>query len=121
MIEQVVLYIIGFSIFVGLQSLVINGIKTCFEGGCINDLDKGRVCKGMIFYKLNPEFFEINKDKWWAHPIYVCIKCMASFWGACTYWPIVLWLFGFHYSEVPIFIFDMFILTYLNYFFYKKI
>lgn len=121
MIEQVVLYIISFSIFVVLQSLIINGIKTCFEGGCTNDIEKGKVCNGMIFYKLNSEFFEMNKDKWWAAPVFNCIKCMASFWGFITFWPIIIWLFGFHSIEILIFIFDIFILVSLNWWIYKKL
>ncbi len=121
MIGQVALYIIGFTIFLALQSISINGIKICFEGGCTQDIEKGRICSGMIFYKINPEFFERNKNKWWASPTYGCIKCMSSFWGALTYWPIVLWLFGFHFIEIFVFVFDMFILVYLNFYFYKKI
>lgn len=121
MIEQITLYIISFSIFVILQSLVINGIKTCFEGGCTNDIEKGIVCKGMIFYKLNPEFFERNKDTWWSPAVFTCIKCMASLWGTITYWPVVLFLFDFHFIEILVFIFDLFILVTLNWIIYKKL
>lgn len=104
-----------------MQALIINGIYECFRGGCIEDMTKGRLCAGNILWKLNPEFFENNKHKMWAQPLFGCIKCMASAYGAITFWPPVLWKFGFHFWEIPVFIADMFILVYLNYFLYKRL
>lgn len=45
---------------------------------------------------------------------------MASFWGAVTYWPAVIYLFGFNLVEIPVFIFDVFILVTTNWIIYKK-
>lgn len=121
MIEHIILYFISFSIFVVLQSLAINGWHACFEGGCVDDLHVGKKCSGNIFYKISPPFFEKNKGKEWARPLWGCVRCESSAIGALTYWPIVLWLFGFHIIEILVFIFDVFILVYLNYFLYKKL
>ena len=54
-------------------------------------------------------------------PLIECIKCMASFWGALTFWPVAIALIGFHWFLIPLFIADVFILVYLNYFYYKKL
>jgi len=121
MIQEVVLYLVAFMIFVVLQSLAINGIYELFRGGCIeNDMKKGRVCSGNLFYMISPEFFERNKNKTWASPFFGCVKCMASFYSLITFFPTVIYLFGFHWEEIFIWAFDAFILVFLNYFFYKK-
>lgn len=80
---------IGFFIFCFLQALFINGVHYCFQGGCVNDIKDGKVCKGEIFYKMAPRFFERNKNKTWFKPIGGCIKCMASVWGTITFWSVV--------------------------------
>ena len=121
MIEQIVLYVIGFAIFLILQSLAINGWHTCFEGGCVEDIHAGKKCSGNIFYKISPSFFEKNKGKEWARPLWGCVRCESSVIGALTYWPVVLSLFGFYSVEVLVFIFDVFILVSLNYYIYKRI
>jgi hypothetical protein len=54
-------------------------------------------------------------------PIIECVKCMASFWGALTYWPVVTSVFGFHYWELPVFAFDVIILVYLNFYYHKQL
>jgi len=121
MIEQLILYIISFLIFVVLQSMAINGWHTCFEGGCVDDINTGKKCSGNIFYSISPSFFEKHKGKEWTRPLWGCVKCESSVIGALTYWPIVLCIFGFYPIEILVFIFDMFILVYLNYFMYKKL
>jgi hypothetical protein len=68
-----------------------------------------------------PFFFERNKVKWWSSPLYSCIKCMSSVWGAITFWPIVVYLFRFHWIQIGIFLFDVPILCSLNYYIYKKL
>jgi len=45
---------------------------------------------------------------------------MSSVWGGLTYWPTVLWVYGFRVEEIPVFIADVFILVYLNWFLYKR-
>lgn len=57
---------------------------------------------------------------WLRKPIIQCIKCMSSFWGALTFWPVVLFLLGFNWLEIPVFFADMFSLTYINWILYKK-
>lgn len=121
MIEEVVLYCISFLIFVVSQSLAINGIYECFRGGCVNDIVKGKVCSGNIFYQLSPDFFEKHKNKIWAKPLFGCLRCMSSVYGALTFWPIVIMVFGFYPIEIIVFVFDVFILVYLNMFFYKRL
>lgn len=63
---------------------------------------------------------EYKYSKWLRKPIIQCIKCMSSFWGALTFWPVVLCLFGFNLLEIPIFFADVFSLTYLNWIIYLK-
>jgi hypothetical protein len=121
MVEHVLLYTILFGIFVVLQSLAINGIHECFKGSEWKDLNKGDTYSGMIFYPIARWMKRNIKQQWILKPTVDCIKCASSFWGAITYWPIVLIVFGFYTVEILIFIFDMFILVYLNYFFYKKV
>jgi hypothetical protein len=99
--------IIVFSIFLVLQSLFINGVKYCFE-------------KDNLFYNINPIFFERHKDKWWAKPLWRCIRCMASVYGTITFWPAVLYAFGFNVIEIPLFLFDIAILIPINWIIYKK-
>lgn len=116
-----ILYLVGFCLFVVLQSLSINGFHYSMQGGCVNDLHKGKVCKGNALYMICPSFFESNKNKWWSAPLWSCIKCMSSFWGAVTFWPVVVYLFGFHWPEIGVFLFDIPILCSLNYYIYKKL
>ena len=116
-----ILYVVGFCLFVVLQSLAINGIFYSFQGGCVNDLNKGKVCSGNIFYKINPSFFEKHRGMWWTMNLWGCVRCMASTYSALTFWPSVVYLFGFHWCEVFVFVFDIFILTSLNYYIYKKL
>lgn len=121
MIEQVVLYLISYVIFVFLEALAINGVHEAFKGSCYEDLKKGRVCSGNIFYKINPEFFERHKGKNWTMPWWGCIKCSSSGVGGVIFWATVLSVFGFKYFEIPLYIFNTFVLTTLNWWIYKKL
>lgn len=104
---ELLVKLLCFAIFLIMQSIFINGVHFCFE-------------KGNVFYILNPVFFEKNKKKWWALPIWVCIRCMASVYGTITYWPAVIYGYGFHYIDIPVFIFDVVCLTVINWIVYKK-
>ena len=119
--SEVLIDLICFCIFVFLQALFINGIYECFQGGCVQDMNTGKKCDGMIFYKINPSFFEKNKGKWWSYFIFYCVKCMSSFWGALTFWPVVIYFFGFHYEEIFVYLFDIGVLITLNWIIYKKL
>ncbi len=117
-----VLYGICFLIMVFIQALIINGIHECFQGEAIrDDLKQKTFYQGMIFYMIAPKFFERNKYKFWAKNIYGCVKCMSSTFGAITYFPLVIWLFGFRWVEIPIFFADVFCLVVMNWLIYKRI
>lgn len=120
MIQEVVLYLVAFMFFVVLQSLVINGIYESMRGGCVDDIQKGKVCKGNILYPFRRMLEGFISD-YWMNPIGNCVKCMASLYGGITFWGTVLPIIGFHWIEIWVFILDVFILVYLNYFFYKKL
>jgi len=122
MIGDVLLYLISFSFFVVLQSLAINGWHECFTGQKLVDGPTGKIdYQGMIGYMIAPKWIEKNKKKVWLKPIVGCIKCESSVIGGITFWGTVLPIFGFHLIEILPFIFDVFILVYLNFFFYKKV
>lgn len=122
MIQEVILYVVAFAIFCVLQAFAINGIFELFRGKCIeNDIQKGRVCSGNLFYMIAPEFFEKNKHKKWSNPVFSCVKCMASVWSLITFMPTVIFIFGFHWIEILVWAFNAFILVSLNYLIYKKL
>lgn len=104
---DILINVIIFSIFVILQSICINGIFESFR-------------EGMIFSFLISSFLSKHKVKKWSKPVWSCVKCMSSVWGGIIYWPIVLCVYGFRPIEIYVFICDVFILVYLNNFFYKK-
>lgn len=64
------LILIGFVVFMFIQAIVINGIYDCFKGGCVNDINKGKVCTGSIFYLIKPSFFEKYKHTNWSKNIF---------------------------------------------------
>jgi hypothetical protein len=100
-------WLIEFSIFLILQALFINGVKYCFE-------------KDSIFYRMSPGFFERNKGKAWTYPVYACVRCMGGVYGAITFWPTVIIMYGFHWQEVPLSILNIGCLITLNFIIYKK-
>lgn len=101
MIEKLV----SFVLFVFLQGMFINGIAGAAEKGYILE-------KALNWWKHNTGF--------WGKPVLGCVKCMSSFWGAATYWPAVLMEFGFEWWQVPVFIADVFILVFVNWFLFKR-
>lgn len=112
-------YLTGFLLLLVLQAWVINGVHDSFSGKW--KLDDGKIVKeGMIFYPLAYWLDNRIKNEWIKKPLWKCVKCMASVWGALTFWPVVLFVFGFHFFELYIFVCDVFALVYLNYFFYKR-
>lgn len=111
----------SFFLFVILQGLFINGMYESFRGGCVNDITKGKYCTGNILYMISPKFFEQHKNKYWSKPLYTCVRCMSSVWGGATFWPVVIYFFGFHLIEFPAYVFDVFVLVAVNPIIYKKI
>lgn len=115
------IYLVAFSIFIVLQSLAINGVHEAFNGKCWDDIVKGRMCSGNIFFKIAPEFLNSNRNKDWAMPFYGCVRCMGSVVGGVIYWSVILPLFGFHWIEVIVWVWDVFILAVLNFYIHKKL
>lgn len=113
--------IVSFILFCIIQSFFINGVFECCKGACTEDYQKGKIYSGNIIYMLNPKWFENNKHKEWSRPLYSCVKCMSSVWGAITFWPTVIYLFGFHWVEVPVFVINVFVLVTLNWWVYKRL
>jgi hypothetical protein len=96
-----------FFLFSVLQAMFINGVKEAFS-------------EGNIFYKLRL-FLNKYVNEFWQKPLYSCIKCMASFWGVITFFPIVYYIYGFKWVEVVICIFNIGVVSFLNNFFYKRV
>lgn len=99
-------YFICFLIFTVLQSWFINGVKELYE-------------KDMILYNFRI-FLSNHLSGFWLKPIYSCVRCMSSLYGAITFFPVAVYIFGWKWELIPVFIFDACILVYLNYFFYKR-
>lgn len=99
-------YLIPFLIFVVLQSLFINGVKELYS-------------EGMILHRLRL-FFDKHINEFWRKPLYSCIRCMSGLYGALTFFPPVIYFFGFMWEQILVFVFDVGVLIYLNYFFYKR-
>lgn len=104
-----------------VQSLFINGVYELFNGKCITDIQKGKICDGNLFYKISPSFFENNRGKWWTYPIWSCVKCMSSIYSILTFFPVSIYLYGFRWEEIFIWIVDAVSLITLNYYVYKKL
>lgn len=119
--KDIFLYLICDLLFVLMQSFAINGVYELFRGKKMNDITKGIYYSGNLFYMVAPKFFEENKDKKWAAPLYGCVKCMSSVWSAIFFFPAVIYLFGFHYCEIFVWAFNAFILVVLNYAIYKRL
>ncbi len=118
---EVLCWLVAFILFLLIQGLMINGVHYCCQGACVNEINKGKVCNGNIFYKINPSFFERSKNKWWSFPIFSCVRCMSSLHGTLSYWPLALWVFGFNYWQIAVWVVDMFCLIGVNYWIYKKL
>ena len=99
-------------IFLFIQSFIINGVHISFKG-----YKQDGVPQGNIFYLMFAHKWSGNE--WWQKPLYSCVKCMSSVWGAITFWPFIVYIYGFHLVEIPIFVADVFALTFLNWFFFK--
>lgn len=117
------LYCIIFgALFIIMQSFFINGVHECFKGKKLVDGVSGREdYQGMIFYMIAPKFFEKHRHKLWSKNLWTCVKCMSLPYGALTFFPMVIFLFGWHWQEILLFIFDVFILVSFNWFIYKKL
>jgi hypothetical protein len=116
-----IMIIIEFAVFVLLQAIFINGVYQAFSGKCTEDIERGTVCNGLLLFPIALLMDKKIKQDWIKKPLYKCVRCMASVWGALTYWPAVMMMFGWNWKEVPVFVFDVFILVIVNFYIYKKI
>lgn len=65
-----------------------------------------------VFYK---EFKKYKFSKYVRLPIIQCIKCMSSFWSlVLTFFPVMLYIFGFHWWLLPLWVINVFALSYVN-------
>lgn len=104
---NILCYIISFAVFIILQSLFINGVNESFS-------------EGNIFYPLRKQLDKYLSE-WIKKPLYSCVKCQSSLYGTATLMPSVIYLFGFKIIEIPILIFDIFILVTANFIVYKRV
>lgn len=98
--------LISFLVFAVMQSLFINGVKELFQDG-------------MIFSRLR-NFFIKHISEFWRKPLYSCVRCMSGLYGALTFFPVAIYLHGLRWELIFVFLFDVGILIYLTYFFYKR-
>lgn len=98
--------VIEFLLFVLCQSIVILGISNSAEKGYI--LEKPAE---LVREKLGP---------FWSKPIIGCVRCMSSFWGSMTYWPMVIWKYDLHLWQLFIWPANIFALVFMNWFLYKR-
>lgn len=92
-------------IFVILQGLAINGLSQSMGDGMI-----------LSGYK---RWLKKQKE-WIGKPMGLCVQCCASVGGTITFWPVVVYSFGFRWMELFAWIMDIFVLTYINLWLYKK-
>lgn len=103
---NIVIGLVAFLLFAFTQSLFINGVKNSMEEGMILE----------VFAK----WAKKTLGEYWSKPVAGCIRCMASLYGAITYWPCVIIYFGVEWWQVPVFMCDVFVVVYINYFLYKR-
>jgi hypothetical protein len=108
--------LVSFISFLFIQAAFCNGVYELFKGYID---DKGKV-HGNLFYLMMPKFIERNKEKVFSKPIFSCLKCMSSFWGAVTLFPVVIYCFGWHNEFIFLWILDACALSWLNFYLYSK-
>jgi hypothetical protein len=97
---------IDFLIFVLFQGLAINGFQ--------QSMDEGMILNGYKNW--------LKKQKsWFSKPMGLCIKCSASVGGTVTFWPVVLYVYGWKPIELFGWVFDVFILVTVNFWIFKKL
>jgi len=93
-------------IFVIFQGLAINGFQQAMGDGMILEGYKKWLKKQKL---------------WFSNPMGLCIKCSASVGGTITFWPSALYAFGWRPIELFAWVFDIFVLVYVNFYLFKKI
>ena len=105
--NHVLYYLSCFFLFSVLQAMFINGVKEAFSDGNI----------------LNPVKVFLSKrvSEFWQKPLYSCVKCMASLWGAVTFFPAVVYIYGVKWEFVGIYIFNVGVVSFLNNYLFKRV
>lgn len=104
--SEVLIYLVCFLLFSVLQSWFINGVKELYN-------------QDMFLYKFRL-FIDKHLKEFWRKPVYSCIRCMSSLYGIITFAPTTIYIFGLRWELIPACIFNIVILIFLNYFFYKR-
>jgi len=109
--EKLFLGLLFFCIFMVLQSVFINGLKSTFG-------------KEMIFEKVGI-FLKSKLPIYLYKPLIGCVQCMSSVWGTITYWSFIFLFFKLKYVHIPIWVaiwvVDVFCLTVINLYISKKL
>lgn len=98
-------YLLCFLVFAFLQAMFINGWHDSFSEGNIFNPIKKWVSKRV--------------NEYWLRPVFGCVRCESSLIGALTFFPTVIYFFGFRWEEIVVYVADVFILVFLNYYLYK--
>ena len=95
------------------NALVINGIHKAFsyetfrsynqtkyvcDADNVIDPDNSGVLGGIHY------FFVRKFGIFWAKPLFGCVACMASFHSWYIFWPVMVYLFGFSWMMVPVYL-----------------
>lgn len=116
-------YMVAFSLFCLLQAFAINGLFYAFKWETKNKTNGDIEISGNLLFPV-AKWVGTRKSKFWkliSRPFSQCIRCAASLWGAVTFFPIVIWVFGFEWWEFGVYVFDVLILVSLNWLVYKKL
>lgn len=105
--ENILFYLLCFATFTVLQSFFINGVNEAFK-------------EDHLFYPVRI-LLSNTIPVWVQKPLFLCVRCMSSLWGTSTLLPCLIYMYGFHWIEVPVQVFDIFILCSLNHLVYKKV
>lgn len=98
----------GFLIMIIVQSMFINGLSEAMRDG-------------ELLAPLKALGDKYIKSKSLQKMLYKCIKCMATIYSTIVYWPFVLIVFGFRWIEVLAYIVYIPAVSFVNFYFYKKI
>jgi Fe2+ transport system protein B len=105
---EVFFILMQFLVFAFLQSLFMVGIHLAMK-------------KDEVLYPFSA-WVETKLKKEWINKVLVtCVKCKASAYGVVTFFPAVIWAYGFHIWELPVFLFDVAVVSVLNFYIYQKV
>ncbi len=111
-------YISNFFLFSIIQALFINGLYMAMETGNILSFIKDELSMGeLVDEKVKYKYASfIRKSVGMA-----CIKCCASTYGPLTFIPTFVYVYGWNLELIPLVIFNIGCLIFLNFSFYKSV